>query len=57
MHLKSLSLRNFKSFGDTPQFIDFKPITLLFGPNSAGKSSVVQALLYLYEVLERNNCD
>jgi predicted ATPase len=34
-----------------------KPITLLFGPNSAGKSTILQALHYVREILERGNID
>src|SRR5262245_31751848 len=37
--------------------VELKPVTLLFGPNSAGKSSVIQALHYAYEVLARHNVD
>src|SRR5688572_1729052 len=57
MRLTALTLRNFKSIGDKPVRIEFKPITLLFGPNSAGKSTVFQALHYLSEILEHYNCD
>ncbi len=57
MRLKSLSLTNFKAIGSPEQRVDFKPITLLFGPNSSGKSTIVQGLHYLSEVLDRNNCD
>jgi len=57
MHITSLTLRNFKAIGPTEQRIDFKPITLLYGPNSAGKSTIVQGLHYLSEILTRNNCD
>ena len=32
-------------------------ITLLFGPNSVGKSTILQALHYLREILERSNLD
>ena len=32
-------------------------MTLLFGPNSAGKSTILQALHYLREILERGNID
>lgn len=52
-----LRLRNFKSVGDRVQTIDIAPITLLFGPNSAGKSTVLQALIYLREVLVSRNYD
>lgn len=30
---------------------------MLFGPNSAGKSTILQALVYLREILERRNLD
>ncbi|RKT46652.1 AAA family ATPase [Thiocapsa rosea] len=56
MILKALTLENFKGFRE-PVRVKFAPLTLLFGPNNAGKSSIVQALMYAREVLERNNCD
>jgi len=56
MILKALTLENFKGIRD-PVRIEFAPLTLLFGPNNAGKSTIVQALMYAREVLERNNCD
>lgn len=43
MRISQLTLENFKSFG-AKTTIDFAPITLLFGPNSAGKSSLIEAL-------------
>lgn len=52
--IQSVSIRNFKGISDEV-LIGIRPITLLFGPNSSGKSSVLQALQYLLEVLERNN--
>lgn len=55
MILKSLTLQNFKAIGEEPVRIDFKPITLLFGPNSGGKSTVIQALHYLREIFETKN--
>ena len=56
MRLKRIEIENFKGVG-APQSIDLKPITLLFGPNSAGKSTILQALHYVREILERNNPD
>lgn len=38
------------------QKIPLAPITLLFGGNSAGKSTVLQAFLYLYEIILNRNC-
>ena len=54
--INKITIQNFKSIKDKVE-IDLKPITLLFGPNSAGKSTVVQALHYIKEILERNNTD
>lgn len=44
--LRTLILENFKSFGSR-QTIPLAPITLIFGSNSAGKSSIIQSLLLL----------
>jgi hypothetical protein len=56
MILRALTLENFKGIRE-PVRIEFAPLTLLFGPNNAGKSTIVQALMYAREVLERNNSD
>ena len=39
--LKNFYIKNFKPFKDQP--IQFAPITLIYGPNSSGKSSIIQA--------------
>ena len=44
----ALHIGNFKAFGET-QTIPIKPITLIFGPNSAGKSSIIQSLIFAHE--------
>lgn len=41
--IDSLLLENFKAFGQSTE-IDLAPITLFFGENSAGKSSILHAL-------------
>lgn len=56
MRLKTIEIENFKGIG-ARQTIAVKPITLLFGPNSAGKSTILQALHYAREILERRNPD
>jgi predicted ATPase len=56
MRITKLSLSNFKSF-QKKQTIEFAPVTLLFGPNSVGKSSVLMSLFYLQEILEKGQCD
>lgn len=56
MRITKLSLTNFRSFKDT-QTIDFAPVTLLFGPNSVGKSTVLMALFYLQQILGKGQCN
>ena len=41
--LRKLSFKNYKSF-KAKQDITFKPITVLVGPNSAGKSSIIKLI-------------
>jgi len=43
--INSLKLINYKTFEN--QLLQFKPLTLLSGLNSTGKSSVLQSLLLL----------
>lgn len=49
--LRSLRLKNFKAFADTGP-MDVKPVTLLLGPNSSGKSTIIQSLLLLKQTAE-----
>ena len=49
--LHSLELANFKAFGERAH-IPFAPITLIFGENSAGKSTILQALNLLKQTQE-----
>ena len=46
--MTALRVGNFKAFGAT-QTLPLKPITLIFGPNSSGKSSLIHALLLAHE--------
>ncbi len=52
--ITKIHLENFKGIKER-QTIELKPITLLFGPNSAGKSTIIQALHYMREILVRQN--
>ncbi len=54
--ITGITIENFKGIG-APVTIPLRPITLLFGANSAGKSTIIQALHYARELLERNNPD
>ncbi len=57
MKLHSIEISNFKAFGSAAQVIPLKPITLLFGPNSAGKSSVLHSLLWMSSVSKTGELD
>jgi predicted ATPase len=39
-----MQLRNFLSYGDTPKEIKLKSLNVLIGPNSSGKSNLIEAL-------------
>jgi hypothetical protein len=54
MGITAITIENFKGIRE-PVRVELKPITLLFGPNSAGKSTIVQALHYAREIFERQN--
>lgn len=54
--LTELRIGNFKAFGAT-QRIPIKPLTLIFGPNSSGKSSIIHALLLARHVWLGGNPD
>lgn len=52
--LSALHLGNFKAFGPT-QKMPLRPLTVIFGPNSSGKSSIIHGLLFAHEaVLSRD---
>ena len=52
--ITSVSVENFKGVREPVEF-ELKPITLLFGANSAGKSTLIHAIHYARELLERRN--
>lgn len=56
MRITKLTLANFRSFRKE-QTIEFAPLTLLFGPNSVGKSTVLMALFYVQQILAKGQCD
>ena len=49
--ITSITIENFKGIGDAVT-IPIRPITLLFGKNSSGKSTVLQAMRYLRKIFE-----
>ena len=49
--ITGLTVEGYKSFGKR-QHLQIRPLTLLAGANSSGKSSVIQPLLLLKQTLE-----
>jgi predicted ATPase len=49
--LTKLQVKNFKCFEDTGE-LELRPLTVFVGPNSSGKSSIVQFLLALRQTVE-----
>jgi len=54
--ITSLHLGNFKTFAET-QHIPIRPLTLIFGANSAGKSSILHSLILAHEATTKGNLD
>ena len=54
--IKSFQIGNFKAFSDV-QSIPLKPITIIFGPNSSGKSSVIHSLLLARHGVDEKTLD
>ncbi len=54
--IAAVEIENFKGIG-RPIRVDLRPITLLFGRNSAGKSTILHALCYAHEILSHRSVD
>lgn len=50
-HIQSITVEGFKCFGEA-QTLEIRPLTVLAGANSSGKSSIMQPLLLLKQTLE-----
>lgn len=54
--ITGLQVGNFKAFSDT-QNVPICPITLIFGPNSSGKSSLIHSLILAHHAMEKGELD
>ena len=52
--IKAIGLRGFKCFNEKKQ-ISLKPVTILYGKNGRGKSTVSQSLLLIAQSMRKNN--
>jgi len=54
--LTALQIGNFKAFSET-QHVPIRPLTLIFGANSSGKSSLIHGLLLAHEAMREGKLD
>ncbi len=54
--IHAIELENFKGVGARTR-IELAPVTLLFGANNVGKSTILQSLLFVHEVLKHGSAD
>jgi len=54
--LTAIRVGNFKAFADT-QKIPVRPLTLIYGANSSGKSSVIHSIVFARHALETGDLD
>ena len=54
--LNSIKIGNFKAFAE-PQSIPIRPLTLIYGANSSGKSSILHSLILARHAQESGNLD
>jgi len=54
--IRKLRLGNFKAFAET-QEVPLRPLTLIYGPNSAGKSSIIQSLALVHHGIHTGELD
>lgn len=55
--IKTISFNNFKAFGNKKQTFNKKPITLIYGANSVGKSSLIYLIAYIKNLHNSKNID
>lgn len=51
--IRGITVENFKCFRDR-QVVPFRPLTMIYGPNSAGKTALLQTLLLYCQSFESN---
>lgn len=49
--ISEVTIENFKAFAEKRQHMPIKPLTLIYGPNSSGKSSLLQAIALAHEAV------
>lgn len=55
--ITTLAIENFKSVGEPGVSLELKPLTILVGPNSSGKSNILEALALLVQSVGQRGFD
>lgn len=48
MYIRSLTIKNYRNFGDPPFTINLKPFTLILGENNIGKTNLLNAISLIF---------
>ncbi len=56
MTVTALRIANFKAFASSHR-VPLRPLTLIYGANSAGKSSILHALALAHHAVETDDID
>jgi len=54
-HLRGIHLRGFKGVGDLGVDVPLRPLTVVYGPNSGGKSTILKALSSIAQTRHKNS--
>ena len=54
--LTAIKIGNFKAFAE-PQRVPIRPLTLIYGANSSGKSSIIHSLIYAHHAMQTGELD
>jgi predicted ATPase len=54
--ISGFKIGNFKAFSET-QYAPIRPLTLIFGPNSSGKSSIIHGLILAHQGMQKGDLD
>jgi len=61
MYVSSLTVKNFRNFGDPPFTMELRPFTLILGENNIGKTNLLAAISLLFSqeisTIQRRNLE
>ncbi len=48
-YVYQIEVKGFRAIGEKPVSITLRPLTILFGPNASGKTSIIEALYFIFQ--------